>query len=137
VLGGPKSLSAFDGAELQALAHTFLRVRDQASGIAFVFFGLYCVLIGYLIFRSTFLPRILGALMAIAGLCWLTGSFTSFLSPPLASLLRPYLLAGGIGEAALTLWLLVKGVNTQRWREQAAAAEEPRFLPASAIPELP
>lgn len=83
-----------------------------------VFFGFYCLLIGYLIFRSTFLPRALGALMAFGGLAWLT-----FLSPPLARYLSPYNLAPGIlAEASLTLWLLVKGVNVQRWKEQAGAA---------------
>jgi hypothetical protein len=83
-----------------------------------VFFGLYCILIGYLIFQSTFLPRILGALMAFGGLGWLT-----FLSPPLANHLFPYNLAPGIlGEGALTLWLLVMGVNVQRWREQASGS---------------
>jgi len=83
-----------------------------------VFFGFYCILIGYLIFRSTFLPRILGALMAFGGLGWLT-----FLSPPLANHLSPYIFFPGIiGEGALTLWLLVMGMNAQRWREQASAA---------------
>src|SRR6266704_2371516 len=83
-----------------------------------VFFGFYCLLIGYLIFRSTFLPRILGVLMAFAGLGWLT-----FLSPPLANYLRPYILVLGVlAELALMLWLLVMGVNVQRWKEQASAA---------------
>ncbi len=81
-----------------------------------VFFGFYCLLIGYLILRSTFLPRILGALMAFGGLGWLT-----FLSPPLAKYLSPYILLPGIlGEGVLTLWLLVVGVNEQRWKEQAS-----------------
>src|SRR5438128_2424570 len=80
-----------------------------------VFFGFYCLLIGYLIFRSTFLPRILGALMAFGGLGWLT-----FLLPQLANYLFPYNLAPGIlGEGSLTLWLLVIGVNVPRWEEQA------------------
>ena len=83
-----------------------------------IFFGLYCILIGYLIFRSTFLPRVSGVLMAFGGLGWLT-----FLSPPLANSLSPYILAPGIlGEGSLTLWLLVMGVNAQRWKEQASAA---------------
>jgi Domain of unknown function (DUF4386) len=78
-----------------------------------VFFGFYCLLIGYLIFGSTFLPRILGVLMAFAGLGWLT-----FLSPPLANHLSPYIFAPGLlGEGALTLWLLAKGVNAERWQE--------------------
>ena len=81
-----------------------------------VFFGFYCLLIGYLIFRSTFLPRILGVLMAIAGLGWLT-----FLRPQLANYLSPYIFVPGLlGEGSLTLWLLVVGVDVQRWKEQAS-----------------
>src|SRR3989454_12735398 len=80
-----------------------------------VFFGFYCLLIGYLIFRSTFLPRILGVLMAFAGLGWLT-----FLWPPLAHTLRPYnLVPGMIGEGLVIVWLLVKGVDAPRWEQQA------------------
>ncbi|MGA3055969.1 MAG: DUF4386 domain-containing protein [Candidatus Korobacteraceae bacterium] len=83
-----------------------------------VFFGPYCLLLGYLIFRSTFLPRILGVLMAFAGLGWLI-----FLSP-LAHHLSTYLkILGFLAEASLMLWLLVMGVNVQRWKEQASAAE--------------
>ncbi|HYW66489.1 MAG TPA: DUF4386 domain-containing protein [Candidatus Dormibacteraeota bacterium] len=95
-----------------------LRWNPRGVDIAIVFHGLYCLLIGYLILSSAFLPRILGALMAIAGLVWLT-----FLSTPLANHLSPYNLASGIiGEASLMLWLLVIGVNVQRWKEQASAA---------------
>src|SRR5215471_3653232 len=83
-----------------------------------VLFGCYCLLIGYLIFRSTFLPRILGVLMAFGGLGWLT-----FASATLANSLTPYNLAPGIlGEGALTVWLLLFGVNAERWTEQARAA---------------
>jgi hypothetical protein len=84
-----------------------------------VFFGPYCLLLGYLIFRSAFLPRILGVLMACAGLGWLI-----FLSP-LANHLSTYLMVlGFLAELSLCLWLIVKGVNVQRWKEQASAAVE-------------
>jgi hypothetical protein len=64
------------------------------------------------------MPRILGVLEAVAGLCWLT-----FLWVPLAHHLSPYNQAvAGVGEIALMLWLLVKGVNAHRWNERAAAA---------------
>jgi hypothetical protein len=87
-----------------------------------VFFGFYCLLIGYLIFRSTFLPGTLGVLMAIGGLGWLT-----FLSPPLAKSLSPYNMFPGIfGEGVLTLWLLIFGLNVQRWNEQASAVKPVR-----------
>ena len=76
------------------------------------FFGIYCLLIGYLIFRSTFLPRILGVLMALGGVGWLT-----FLSPALANQLSPYNYAPGLfGEGSLTLWLLVCGVSVPKNR---------------------
>jgi hypothetical protein len=80
-----------------------------------VFFGCYCLLIGYLIFRSTFLPKALGVLMAVASLGWLT-----FLWPPLAKALYPYNMAPGIiGEGSLTLWLLAMGVDVPKWQIQA------------------
>jgi hypothetical protein len=82
-----------------------------------VFFGVYCVLIGYLILRSTFLPRILGLLMTLAGLGWLT-----FVYAPLATSLSPYpYIMGGVGEISLWLWMLVMGVDAGRWDEQAGA----------------
>ena len=92
----------------------FVHAASRISPL--VFFGFYCLLIGYLIFRSTFLPQILGALMAFAGLGWLT-----FVSARLATYLSPYnMFPGIIGEGTLTLWLLVMGVNEQRWKEQAS-----------------
>jgi hypothetical protein len=98
---------------------TFEALRWQPHGvnIAIVIHGFYCLLIGYLIFRSTFLPRILGAVMAFAGLGWLT-----YLSNPLVNQLSPYNLASALlAELALMLWFLVMGVNVQRWRETAGA----------------
>ena len=81
-----------------------------------IFFGPYCLLLGYLIFRSTFLPRILGALMAFAGVGWLI-----FLSP-LQNRLSTYIkVLGFVAELSFCLWLLVKGVNVQRWEEKASA----------------
>jgi hypothetical protein len=98
---------------------TFEALRWQPHGvnIAIVFAGFYCILIGYLIFRSTFLPRFLGALMAFAGLGWVT-----YLSPSLVNYLSPYNLAASLlGEVSVFLWLLVMAVNVQRWKEQASA----------------
>jgi hypothetical protein len=118
VLGGAPYLSVFNVEQLRALALMFLKLNTQTASICLVLFGFYDVLIGYLIFRSFFLPRVLGVLMALAGLGWLT-----FLYPPLANSLSPYVLVlGFLAELLLMLWLLVKGVNVQRWREQAGAA---------------
>jgi len=118
ILQGGSSFGAFTSEQLQALALMFLKLNQYAYNIDLVFFGLWCVLTGYLIFRSTFLPRILGVLLAISGVGYVT-----YLYPPLAyHLFMPYLaVASALGEIPLELWLMVMGVNVQRWREQASA----------------
>ncbi len=121
VLGGGHSFSAFTTGQLQALALMFLQLNAEAFNVYLIFFGFWLLLIGYLIFRSTFLPRIIGVLMALAGL-----SYLPLLYPPLANYLSPYnLVVDGVGELSLLLWLLIVGVNVQRWKEQASAASEP------------
>jgi len=117
VLGRDPYLGVFKIEQLQSLAFLFLKLYSYAYGIGLVFFAFYCIVLGYLVFRSTFLPRILGALVALAGLAWLT-----FLWPPFAAKYFRYLLVMDVGEALLFLWLLVMGVNAERWREQADAA---------------
>lgn len=114
VLGSPHYLSVFKLEQLQVVAYMFLELHAQAFNVCFVFFGFYCSLIGYLIFRSTFLPRVLGVLMALAGLAWLT-----FLWPPMATSISPYNMAvGAAGEGSLTLWLLIMGVNVTKWKRK-------------------
>jgi Domain of unknown function (DUF4386) len=109
-------LNGFTPEQLRGLSYAFLVLRARANDIGLVFFGLHCFGVGYLILRSNFLPRFVGLLMVIAGLGWLT-----FLFPPLAQSLAPFnMIPGAIGELSLTLWLLVKGVNVQRWNEQAS-----------------
>jgi Domain of unknown function (DUF4386) len=120
VLSGNGYLSAFDATQLQALALVFLNLKVQVGYIALVFFGGFQLALGYLIFRSTFLPRILGALIAFAGVGWLI-----FLSPPIAHSLLIYLeVLGFFAEAALMLWLLVRGVNVQRWQQVASGSSQ-------------
>jgi len=115
---------------LVGLAFEALRLQPQGVNLAVVFDGFYCILIGYLVFRSTFLPRILGALMALGGLGWLT-----FLSSPLASYLSPYNLALGLlGEGSVCLWILLMGVNVRRWNGQAGAAGKPLSMAAGRAP---
>src|SRR5215470_9033182 len=77
---------------------------------ALLFFGCYCVLIGFLIVRSTFLPRVLGVLMAIGGIGWLTFGLLNLLSLRLGRNLPAFVAPGLIGEGALTVWLLAYGV---------------------------
>jgi hypothetical protein len=116
VLQGKIAVSAFSAEQLQALVLTLLKLNALTYDIGLVFFGFWYVLIGYLIFRSTFLPRIIGALGVIAGIGYLT-----LLWQPLAHFLYPYNLAlAGPGEISLMLWLIVKGVNVSKWKAVAS-----------------
>jgi hypothetical protein len=102
---------------LAGCAITVLNLFHLATRInGLLFFGPYCLLLGYLIFRSTFLPHILGVLMIVAGFGWLT-----FLVLTATSRAIPYVEGLGIrAEGSLMVWLLILGINSQRWNECAA-----------------
>jgi Domain of unknown function (DUF4386) len=105
LLKGAPFVTAFKADQLQAIALVSLKLYEQVFFTTMIFFGFHCLLIGYLIYRSTFLPRIVGALMAIAGLCYLTYGFATVLSTAVAARLFTYLLPLGLpGELSLTLW---------------------------------
>jgi hypothetical protein len=119
ILGGAHYLSVFSAEQLHALALLFLKVNDLGAGTALAFFGFAALLKGYLIVRSTFLPRILGVLSMLTGL-----GLLAYLSPTLGNRLFPYIAAIGLLAAVpQILWLLVFGVNEQRWYEQAGCAD--------------
>jgi hypothetical protein len=123
LLGGAPYLSVFSAEQLQALAMISLRLNAIGSNIGLVFFGFYCLSLAGLVLGSTFIPRLFGVLLAVAGMAWLTGSLSVFLSPPLANALSPYAMPiAAFGEGAFTLWLLVMGVNATRWKAQAEGA---------------
>jgi Domain of unknown function (DUF4386) len=94
-------------------------LHDDGYAICLLFFGFACLSLGSLVFRSRFLPRTIGALMAIAGVCYLINSFSHFLAPLFATTLFPALFVPiFIAELSLTLWLLVKGVDAAKWEER-------------------
>ena len=116
-LGNAPYLGAFDAAQLQTLAYVAGRLHAEASLIGLVFFGIYCALVGYLVFASGFLPKIIGILMQIGGACYLINSFAGFLAPAVANVLSPWIvLPSLIGELALMFWLLVAGVDAAKWK---------------------
>jgi Domain of unknown function (DUF4386) len=121
LLHGDQYLTVFTTSQLQALSLAALKLQAQVFPIGMVFFGIQCISIGYLVARSTFLPRILGVLLAIGGTCYVIVSFANFLAPSFGPRLVPFLMPIAlIGEGALSGWLLIKGVDVQSWNEQAS-----------------
>lgn len=114
LLHNAQHLSAFKPEELQAFTYILLKLCSQAYTTALAFFAFFNLLIGYLAFKSTFLPRLVGALMAISGVGGL-----AFLVPSFAARYLPYIMVTFSGEGVLFLWLLIAGVNDQRWNERA------------------
>ena len=120
--GNADYLKAFEPHQLHALVKLSLRLHDYGFGIDLVFFGFACLVYGYLLFRSGYFPKALGVLMAIAGLSYLTNSFTLILAPTYAATIFPILVLALTGELSLCLWLMVKGVNVAKWNEKGRLA---------------
>ena len=115
--------SAFNPDQLQALSSLFFRLRTIGFDIALVFFGIHCVIVGYLLFNSTFFPRILGRLLAMGGVGYLINIFANVMPTALRAFLFPgIILQAGLAEGLLTLWLIIAGVNSSKWRVQENAA---------------
>ncbi len=109
-----------------------VRAHGNGFSVALLFFAFVCVVLGILIFKSGFLPRALGVLMMIAGACYATQSFALILMPALADRLFPAILIPSfIGELSLCLWMLIKGVNEERWLARAAETGDPGRTPAT------
>jgi hypothetical protein len=119
-LGKGAYLTVFTSAQLQAAAYLSLRIFDYGYMIALAFFGCFCLIIGYLIFRSTFFLRFVGPLLALEGALYLTNSFAHFLAPAVGARVFPFLAVSGIAEVSFCLCLLLVGVNVPRWKQQAA-----------------
>ena len=103
---------------LNDLALVLLLVNDRAAGVGLVFFGFFAVLAGVLVLRSAFLPRFLGIVSILGGLAWLT-----YLWRPLWRQVGDYVLIFALaGVAVNTFWMLVYGVNEQRWHDQAPSS---------------
>ena len=128
LLGSGPYASALPAAQLQALAYLPTVLSGIHYSIHTVFFGFDIILMAYLVLRSRFLPRGIALLLAIDGVAYLVYSFAAMLAPGFASNLVPWIqLPALFGEGSLCLWLLVAGVNVERWKQWACAATRMRF----------
>ena len=126
LLGNADYLKAFQPPQLHALSYLPIRLHAYGFGVGLIFFGCECLVLGYLIFKSGYLPRFLGVLMQIAGVCYLFNSFALLVAPAVVDRIYPAILVPPfIGELSFCLWLLVKGVNTEKWLVKILA--EPRM----------
>ena len=117
ILGGAAYLKTFSPDQLNALALLSLKLYGYGGGIFMVFYGIPSILLGYLMFRSGYFPRVLGALMALGGLGFVIRNFLLVLAPAYASslLLLPMTLA----VLPMSVWLLVKGIDVRKWEEMS------------------
>lgn len=124
------AVGAFSAQQLQALSYLSVQLQDTGLLISFVFYGLDEMLAGYLIYRSGFLPRLIGILLAISGFCYFTDGFLSFISPALQERLLPYLLFPCLpGEGSLALWLTIVGLNVAKWRAWTTGPRSQQWIP--------
>ncbi|MBI3438491.1 MAG: DUF4386 domain-containing protein [Proteobacteria bacterium] len=117
--------STLDATQLNSVVFIALKLRAYAYLIGLAFFGIHMVLVGALIARSTFLPRLVGVLLAAGGLCYLANSTLTALRPDIAAQISTYLLMPSVAsETVLALWLLVAGVDHARWCAAQVTAGE-------------
>ncbi len=117
ILSGADFLKVFTAEQLQALAYLFLRFYSRGGQIAFILWGLWLLPLGYLVFKSGFLPKILGVLLILACFGYVLNSFAILLGYNAS-----FGLAAALGELLFPLWLLIKGVNAEQWEIRAAEA---------------
>jgi hypothetical protein len=123
LMRGAADSPGMEPAQVEALALASIRLRTAGFDVALVFFGFHCVIAGYLIFKSTFLPRILGVALATGGAGYVANIFISVIPSPTRGYIFPYaLFPAGLAEVTLTGWLILRGLNVAKWYEQGSAS---------------
>ena len=122
ILRDAERLTGFDPGQVHALAYLSVQLHGRGFSVSLLFFGCVCLVLGYLIFRSGYLPKLLGVLMQIAGLGYLLDGFSLILSPAFHAMIFPAsLMPAFVAELSVCLWLLVKGVNMETWTERTGS----------------
>lgn len=121
-LGRASYLGAFTTEQLAAMARLAIRAQAHGFSVSLLFSGCFFLVAGPLIFRSGYMPRLVGVLYGMAGVGYATHTFALVLAPALAG--QVFLAAAApifIGELTLSLWLLIKGVNSEGWTRRVHA----------------
>ena len=114
---GSGYLKAFDPQQLQASASFALRLHEYGFGAALLFFGVFLILLGYLMVRSGFFPKWIGIMATIGGSCYALNSYGLFVVPALQDRLFPYILLPAlVAELSISLYLIFKGFDVEKWR---------------------
>jgi hypothetical protein len=122
LLGNPVYAGAFEPAQLNSLSHFFLELHGHGYDLGLLLFGVHCFLLGRLVIRSGYFPKVLGILMMAAAVAYLVGSYTRFLAPSYVSAVAPIYIVAFVSELAFCLWLLVRGVRMDEWNRRVGAA---------------
>lgn len=121
IVGNADQLMAFSPEQVNTIALLSLKIYGYGGGLFMVFYGVASIIRGYLIFQSGYLPKLLGALLALGGVCFVIKNFTFVLAPGSSS---PYfLLPMLVAMLSLALWLIIRGVHASKWHDKAAASE--------------
>jgi hypothetical protein len=122
LLGGAGYLTVFEPAQLDALVLLFLDANAFVILVWGLIFGFHLLLLGYLVYKSGFWPRVLGILLLLAALGYLAQSYGHILAPQYDDLLATVVGVLSVpGELAFTLWLLIKGIDVEQWNNRLAA----------------
>lgn len=122
LLHGSEHASTLGASQQHAFASLFLGLHSHGYDIGLLLFGVSCLLVGYLVYRSGYLPKFLGVLLVAAGATYLVGSYTRFLFPLYVESVTPIYAVAVLAEVSMCLWLLVKGVNVQGWRRAVSGS---------------
>jgi Domain of unknown function (DUF4386) len=126
ILSNAEHLVGFTSQQLQSVVLLQVKLYGYGADISLIFFsGVYLILVGLLVVRSRFLPAAVGLLLMVAGVCYLAGSVSTFLNPDFSRAMGVFIyLPGGIAELAMTLWLIIRGVNPHLWTSATSATAE-------------
>ncbi len=107
-------LAAFSAEQRDTLAYVAIQLHGYGFAVGLLFFAIACLIRGYLIIKSQYFPKLLGVMLALAGVCYLINSITLLLAPQIAALLFPWIMLPVlVGELSLSLWMLVKGAKLE------------------------